>query len=212
MASEEWFALAQALVGHQVLDMLPEQDVGPVRNTTRVLPLLHRAWLDGPSGNTDVFGELFGEYASADADTRHLLELNCRLLARATPLAPALRGCPDEVAAAFCGELDDWLAPMRSDITLARQVFIASSHPDLAASPATRERLRRPEAVRRWNRHDLGDLAQTMDDDAELAQSFRKWRKGRRDERARDCSAAGPGRPPSRRDGGPDRCTSCTYW
>ena len=187
MASEEWFALAQALVGHQVLDMLPEQDAGPVRNTIRVLPLLHRAWLEGPSGNTDVFGELFGEYARADAGTRHLLEHELpRLLARATRLGRALRGCPGDLAAAFCRELDDRLAPMRSDITLARRVFIASGHPDVLAQPALSEAMAAAlEQVRRWSRHDLGALAQSMGDNAELAESFRTWRKGRRGERAR---------------------------
>ena len=187
MASEEWFALAQALAGHQVLDMLPEQDARPVRNTIRVLPLLHRAWLEGPRGNTDLFGELFGEYARADAGTRRLLERELpRLLARATPLGRALRGCPGDLAAAFCRELDDRLAPMRSDTALARRVFSASGHPDVMAQPALSERMAAAlEQVRHWSRHDLGALAQSMDDDAELAESFRKWRKARRAEQSR---------------------------
>ena len=41
------------------------------------------------------------------------------------------------------------------------------------------------EQVRQWNRHDLGVLVQSMDNDAELAESFRRWRKARRGERAR---------------------------
>jgi hypothetical protein len=186
-ASEEWSALAQALAGHQVLDMLSQQDARPVRNTIRVLPLLHRAWLEGPSGNADVFGELFGEYARADAGTRRLLEQEVpRLLARAARLGRALRGCPSDLAAAFCRELDDRLAPMRADVTLARRVFIASSHPDVLAQPVLSEAMAAAlEQVRHWSRHDLGALAQSMGDNAELAESFRTWRKARRGERAR---------------------------
>jgi hypothetical protein len=197
--SGEWLALAQALDGHQVLDMLPEQDARPVRNTIRVLPLLHRAWLEGPQGNTDVFGELFGEYARADAGTRRLLERELpRLLARARQLGRALRGCPGDLATAFCLELDDRLAPMRSDTRLARRVFIASGHPDVLAQPALSERMAAAfEQVRHWSRHDLGALAQSMDDDAGLAESFRRWRKARRGERARrlfgGARPAGPG-------------------
>ena len=186
-ASDEWLALAQALDGRQILDMLPERDTRPVRNTIRVLPVLDRARLEGPRGSTDVFGELFGEYARADADTQRLLERELpRLLARATRLGPALRGCPGDLAAAFCRELDDRLAPMRSDIKLARRVFKASADPDVLAQPALSERMATAlEQIRQWSRHDLGALAQSMDGDAELAEAFRKWRKPRRAERGR---------------------------
>jgi hypothetical protein len=36
------------------------------------------------------------------------------------------------------------------------------------------------EEIRHWDRHDLDDLAQSMDGRAELAQSFRTWRKAGR--------------------------------
>ena len=190
-----WLVLSEALADHPILAMLPEVEVRSVRDTARVQPLLQQAHLDGPRGDADVFAELFGEYLSADADTRRLLDGRLpELLARASPLAPALRGCPDEVAAAFCEQLQDWLAPTRADIRLARRVFSASRHPGLAASPALRERLLDAfETVRRWNRRDLGDLAQTMDNDAELVQAFRQWRKPRRDELTRKfLGRAGP--------------------
>ncbi len=182
-----WLVLAEALAGNPILAVLPEAQTRSVHDTVRILPLLQRAYMDGPHGDTDVFAELFGEYASADAGTRRLLDGRLpELLARASPLGVALRGCPDDVAAAFCYQLQDWLAPMRADIRLARRVFIASRHPDLAASPALRERLLVAfEPVRRWSRRDLGTLAQSMDNDAELAQAFRQWRKLRRDELAR---------------------------
>lgn len=134
-----------------------------------------------------MFAELFGEYISADDDTRRLLEGRLPgLLARASPLGVALRGCPDGLAEAFCYRLQDWLAPMRADIRLARRVFIASGHPDVAGQPTLREKLTAAfEQVRRWSRRDLGALAQSIDNDAELAQAFRQWRKARRDELAR---------------------------
>lgn len=190
-----WLVLAEALAGHPILAVLPEAETRSVRDTVRVLPLLRRAYIDGPHRDADVFAELFGEYASADAGTRRLLDGRLpELLARASPLGAALRGCPDEVAVAFCYQLQDWLAPMRADIRLARRVFIASRHPVLAASPALRERLLVAfEPVRRWSRRDLGALAQSMDNDAELAQAFRQWRKLRRDELARKLRGrAGP--------------------
>lgn len=186
-ASDGWLALAEALAGHPILAVLPEAETRSVRNTVRVLPWLHRAYVSGPQGDADVFAELFGEYTSADDDTRRLLESRLpRLLARARPLGVALRGCPDEVAAAFCDQLRHWLAPERADIRLARRVFIACHHPDLAAPPALGEMLMAAfEAVRRWSRRDLGALTQSMDHDADLAQAFRQWRKARRGERAR---------------------------
>jgi len=187
-----WLVLAEALADHPILAMLPEAETRSVRDTVRVLPLLQRAYQEGPHGDADVFADLYGEYASADADTRRLVDGRLpELLARASRLGMALRGCPDAVAAAFCEQLADRLAPMQADIRLARRVFIASRHPDLAA---LRERLLDAfEAVRRWNRRDLGALAESMDNDAELAQAFRQWRKPRRYELARKfLGRAGP--------------------
>ncbi len=182
-----WLVLAEALADHPILAVLPEAETRSVRNTVRVLPLLQRAYMNGPQGDADVFAELFGEYISADDDTRRLLEGRLPgLLARASPLGVALRGCPDGLAEAFCYRLQDWLAPMRADIRLARRVFIASGHPDVAGQPTLREKLTAAfEQVRRWSRRDLGALEQSIDNDAELAQAFRQWRKARRDELAR---------------------------
>ena len=209
--SSGWLALAEALADHPIMAVLPEAETRSVRNTVRVLPLLQRAYMNGPRGTRTCSPSLFGEYISADDDTRRLLEGRLPgLLARARPLGVALRGCPDEVAAAFCDQLRDWLAPMRADIRLARRVFIASSHPDLAAPRALCERLLVAfEPVRRWSRRDLGALAQSMDNDADLAQAFRQWRKARRGELAR--KLLGGAEPPARgHDGEPDRCPSCT--
>jgi hypothetical protein len=174
-----WVRLARALDDHSILAVLPEQDACSVRNTVRLLPLLERARLAGPRGDADVFAELFTEFTAADGGARRLLERELpALLARAQPLGMALRGCPGQVAAAFCRKLDDWLAPMPADIPLAWSVFSARCHPEVLAQPALSERLAAAfEQVRRWSRRDLGALARSMDNDAELVASFRKWRK-----------------------------------
>lgn len=185
--AEGWLGLVRALDDHAALAVLPGPDATAVRETLGVLPLLQRAQLDGPDGDTDVFAELFGAYPAAGADTRRLLERELpALLARARPLGRALRGCPDDLVAAFCRELQDRLAPTRADINLARRVFIVIGLPDAAAQPLLGEGLMTAfEQVRLWSRHDLGTLAESMDKDAELAQSFRRWRKARRGEWAR---------------------------
>jgi hypothetical protein len=185
--SDGWLGLAKALAGHPILAMLPQQETRSVRNTVRALPLLQRAYLDGRRGDVDVFAELFREYTTADGDTRRLLERDLpALLARASPLGRALRGCPEDLAAAFCRELQDWLAPIRADTALARRVFAALAHPDVLGQPALGERLTAAfEQVRRWRRHDLGTLAKAMENDADLAQSFREWREARRGKLAR---------------------------
>jgi hypothetical protein len=181
--SDAWLGLARALTGHQILARLPGPETGPVRAALRVIPLLHRARREGPEGNAAVFAELFGEYARAgEADTRALIERELpALLARARPLARALAGCPDDLAAAFSRALHSWLAAEPPDITLARRVFIASGRPEVLAQPGLGEGLSAAlEEVRRWDRHDLDDLAQSMDGRAELAEAFRTWRKAGR--------------------------------
>lgn len=180
--TDQWLTLARVLAHHPLLSMLPEREIGQVRNAIRVLPLLHRAGVGGAAGNPDAFAELFQEYTAVDDDTRRLLDRELpALLARARPLSGALRGCPDGVAATFCLALHDWLAPVRADTTLAREVFIASGHPDVLAQTTLSERLMTAlEQVRRWSRRDLSALAQSMGNDAWLAQSFRRWQKARR--------------------------------
>jgi hypothetical protein len=182
-SGDVWLGLARMLTGHQILALLPEQETGPVREALRVIPLLHQARLEGPDGNAAVFAELFGAYARAgEAETRALIERELpALLARARPLAAALHGCPGDLAAAFCRALHRWLAAEPPDITLARRVFIASGHPEVQAQPGLGEGLSAAlEEIRHWDRHDLDDLAQSMDGRAELAQSFRTWRKAGR--------------------------------
>jgi hypothetical protein len=187
-SSDEWLGLVRMLAGHQILGMLPEQEARPVRDALRVLPLLHRARLEGPGGNAAVFAELSAEYAKAgEPHIQALLDREMPvLLARARPLAGALHACPDNLAAAACRELGRRLAAEPADIPLAQRVFIASGHPEVLARQALSEELSASlEQVRHWSRHELDALAQSMEGRAELVQSFRKWRKAGRGGRPR---------------------------
>ena len=188
--------LAQALAGHPVLAMLPEGDARIMRNAARVEPLLRRAHAAGPQGDAAVFAELFAAYTDVDDDTRSLLDRHLPpLLSEAEPLSEALRGCPDGVAAAFCRDLGDKLAPP-ADVTLARRVFVAMTDPDVADEPALTDRLPAAfERVRGWRRRDLGILARALADDEELAELFQDWRDEQRTGLARRLFGGGPGRP-----------------
>jgi len=198
-ASDQWLGLAAALALHPITGLLPARPAGRVRSAIRILPLLRRARVEGPRGNADAFTRLFEEYAMADDDDiRGLLERELpAVLAGARPLGEALRGCPDDVAAAFCQALRHWLAPSRADIPLAREVFMVSGHPEAQAKPALSERLTAAfEQVRQWSRADLHALAGSMDGDQELARSFQRWRKSGRGEWPRRLlGGAGPSAP-----------------
>jgi hypothetical protein len=181
-ASDPWLRLAQALSGHPVLDLLPEQESGQVRNAMRAVLLVRRLRADGPHRPAGAFAELFGEYTAADHGTQEMLEREVPvLLAGARPLAAALRDCPRGLAAAFCQPLGDWLAADRADTGLAREVFMAGHDPAVLDQPALSGQLMTAfERVRQWSRRDLSVLAQSMGDDMALAQSFRGWRKAGR--------------------------------
>jgi len=180
--SDEWLGLARVLADHRILPMLPEQETRSVRNAVRVLPLLNRARLDAPRGDAGVFAELFGEYRTADDVTRRLLTRELPpLLTRASPLAAALRDCPEEVGAALGRELGAALAPGHADVALARRVFVALSDPDVRVQAALSEQLAVAfEQVRGWHRRELGDLAHALEKNEELARSFRDWREAHR--------------------------------
>lgn len=181
-ASAPWLRLAQALSGHPVLDLLPEQESGQLRHAMRVVPLLQRLQAAGPYQPADAFAELFREYAAADRSIKEMLEREVpAVLAGARPLAAALHGCPSGLAAAFCLALGDWLAADRADTGLARQVFMAGHDPGVTGQPALGGQLMTAfEQVRQWSRRDLSVLAQSMRGDMTLARSFRKWRKAGR--------------------------------
>jgi hypothetical protein len=182
--SRDWHRLAQALADHPILSQLPPAQTQAVRNAVRILPLLEQA---GSGHDTTVFAELFRAWDDADADTRRLLaaELPARL-ARASPLAAALRGCPPAVAQAFGREVAGWLAITPADVDLARRVFTAMVDPGLAAVPALSDPLAGAfDQVGGWRRRDLGTLAQSWPDDSPTGQAFRVWRDARRGPLAR---------------------------
>jgi hypothetical protein len=181
-ASDPWLRLGQALSGHPVLDLLPEQEGSQLRNAMRVLLLLRRLRADGSHQPADAFGELFREYAAAGRGIQEMLERELPvLLAGARPLAATLRGCPHGLATAFCLGLGDWLASDQADTGLAREVFIAGHDPQVLDQPALSDQLMTAfEQVRQWSRRDLSMLAQSMGGDMALAQSFRRWRKSGR--------------------------------
>ncbi len=162
-AAPGWHRLATALADHPVLPLLPEAEIQAIRTSVRILPLLDQAALDGPGGAVAAFAALYQAWADADTDadagTRRLLERELPTrLARASPLAAALRGCPPAVAAAFGQELAGWLAATPADPDLARRVFTAMLDPGLAAEPALSEPLSTAfEQVGRWRRRDVGN-------------------------------------------------------
>jgi hypothetical protein len=197
-AGDPWLRLAEALSGHPVLGLLPEQESRRAQAAVRVLPLLRRARDGGPRGEAGAFAGLYREYPAADDGTRGLLARELpAMLARARPLGQALRGCPHALTAAFCLALRDWLDPAGGDVALARQVFAAGHDPTLADRPALGEQLMTVfEQVRQWSRRDLSVLAQSLADDPALAQSFQRWRKTSRGERPRWLpGGAGPSAP-----------------
>jgi hypothetical protein len=186
-ASDPWIKLAQVLSGNPIVALLPEQESRQAQSVARVLPLLRRASDGGPQGDADTFARLYREYPAADDGTRALVKRELpAVLARARPLGPALRDCPEVLASAFFLALRDWLNPSAADTALARRVFAASHDPILAAQPALGEQLMTVFGrVLEWSRRDLTALAQSMNGDPALAQSFQRWRKTTRGGRPR---------------------------
>ncbi len=170
------------LAEHPVLALLPDTQVHLVQNLVRVSPLVQQARADAPNGEADAFGRLYTECATTDDVTRRMLVRTLPgLLADADPLAPALRGCPPEVAAAFCARLDDRLAPRQPDIALARRVFGVLARPGMLDQADLAQRLAESfDQVRRWPRRDLNTLAQMVEGDPGMARPFRAWRDARR--------------------------------
>ena len=189
--SDDWLRLAKALAEHPILGMLPEQEARSVRNAVRISPSLERARL----GDAGVFAGLFEEYEAADDATRRMLDRALpELLIKADPLGRTLRGCPRPVAAIFCRKLDECLAPIPADIALARRVYVALAHPEVFAQPLLNEWLTTSfEQVRKWHRRDLSALAQALENDAEVARSFRDWRDAHRGLARKIRRAASPG-------------------
>jgi hypothetical protein len=201
VTSHDWLRLAEVLAEHPILAMLPEPQIRSVGNAVRISPLLQRARLGGPKGDVDVFYSLFSEYATADNVTRRMLDgALSGLLIEADPLGRALRGCPRPVAEIFCRKLDESLAPLPADVALARRVYVALAHPEVFARPLLNEWLTTSfEQVRKWHRRDLNALAQALENDAGMVQSFKAWRDTHRGALARKILGGAKPDPPAAR-------------
>ena len=178
----DWLRVAQALVDHPIQPLLPPGVAHLMWSAAQVMPLIRRARWKVSQGNMDIFGELFAVYRAADEDGRHFLDRDLpALLAGAEPLAEALRGCPDGVAAAFGAELDNRLSPQRADAELAARVFAALNSPGVRRQPVLSEQLSTAlDQVRTWRRRDIGAVARVLEPDDDQAQSFQKWREEQR--------------------------------
>ena len=143
------------LAGHPILEMLPELQAAPVRNAVRVLPLLHQASSEGRHGNAAVFRRPVRRVRDDRRRTPAACwNANCpALLAQADPLDEALRGCPNDLAAAFGRELDDRLSPAHPDPALARRFSPRAAVPTCSPSRLSAERLAAAlEQVSQWSR------------------------------------------------------------
>ncbi len=178
--TEGWLRLAEKVMGHPLLDLLPVDVRNGVRGASRVAPLLGRARKEVPRGDVEVFAELYQAYQYGDHDVRRLLRRELpALLAEADPLGAALRGCPNGIVDDFGDHLRHLLSPLRGDRHLAARVFTALAHFDVTGRPAVRERLITAfEQVGDWKRRELSALARELDADA--AARFQEWRDGRR--------------------------------
>jgi hypothetical protein len=131
-------------------------------------------------GDLGIFTELYAEYESAGGRARASTARDlAALLARADPLAVALRGCPVAVMEVFCEGLHDWLAPSRKDAMLAARVFTALLDPDLPLELADPLAVAF-EQVADWGRRDLGFMGQILSSKPEIGKQFQAWRESAR--------------------------------
>ena len=178
--AEGWLTLARTLGHHWLLPTLPGPVADLVRNTARLAPELKKAHSAVHAADASGYAGLYAEYATADDHTRVLLRRElAALLYSADPLAGALHRCPDEIIAAFCQGLGDWLAPQRADVLLASRVFRALTDPHLPSGPADQLALAFDQ-VREWRRRDLSFLRRVLARDPEVARQFQLWRDSHR--------------------------------
>ena len=176
-ASEGWLDLAQELIRHSLLPMLPDGLARTVQSTASAENKRRRVRSAMDRGDMRIFADLYAEYESLGGRARAAAadELAVQL-ARANPLAAALRGCPTAVMAVFCEGLHDWLDPSRRDGGLAARVFTAIHDPDLPRE------LVGPlavafEHVAEWGRRDLGYIGNLLSTNPELGKQFQTWRE-----------------------------------
>jgi hypothetical protein len=194
-SSTAWLKLALAITGRSLLPLLPDELADLVQRTVLAETRRVRAGRAVDRGDLSPFGELYAYYQAADADARdssarHLAPL----LARADPLAVALRGCPPDVMAVFCERLRVWLDPARPDHRLAGRVFTALADPELQARPELADQLTAAvEPVHDWNRRELSFVKRLLSRNPAAQRHFQKWRDSHRGGLARKLLGDRPG-------------------
>jgi GTPase-associated protein 1 len=179
-ASEGWLTLARELTRHSLLPLLPDRLAATVQSTAAAEKKRHRVSSAMDRGDLGIFTELYAEYESAGGRARASTARDlAALLARADPLAVALRGCPVAVMEVFCEGLHDWLAPSRKDAMLAARVFTALLDPDLPLELADPLAVAF-EQVAEWGRRDLGFMGQILSSKPEIGKQFQAWRESAR--------------------------------
>jgi hypothetical protein len=190
-----WPRLALAIASRSLLSLLPDELADVVQHTVLAETKRVLASRAVDRGDLSPFGELYADFQAADADARdssarHL----ARLLAKADPLAVALRGCPPDVMAVFCERLRAWLDPARPDHRLAERVFTALADPGLQARPDLADQLTAAvEPVHDWNRRELSFVKRLLSGNPAAQRHFQKWRDSHRGGLARKLLGDRPG-------------------
>lgn len=190
-----WLQLALAIASRSLLSLLPDELADVVQHTVVAETRRRRASRAVDRGDLSPFGEMYAYYQAADASARdssagHL----ARLLARADPLAVALRGCPPDVVAVFCDRLRGWLEPSRPDHWLAVRVFTALADPEVQAQPELAGQLTAAvEPVHQWNRRELSFIRRLLSGNPSAQRHFQRWRDSHRGGLARKLLGDRPG-------------------
>jgi hypothetical protein len=193
--SKAWLQLALALTSRSLLPLLPDELAQVVQGTVSVETKQRRARQALDRGDLSIFRELYAEHLAADASGRLSSARDlARLLARAEPLAEALRDCPPDVVPVFCEGLQAWLDPSRPDSRLAARVFTALADRELQARPELVDQLTAAvEPVHDWHRRELAFVRHLLSGDPAAERQLHKWREGHRGGLARKLLGGRPG-------------------
>ncbi len=176
---DDWYRLAGVVASHPAREVLAPADLQIMLTAAQAGPLLTRARASAPEGDADVFAELFALYqTAADSRMRGVLDGDLpALLAVAEPLGPALRGCPDPVAARprpRAGQPADRTAgrrcPGRPGIRRSRRSRVAGQPTQASQLAAACE------PVRSWPRREQAAVGRALDGDRAAAKLFGTWR------------------------------------
>ncbi|MFJ9553111.1 GTPase-associated protein 1-related protein [Nocardiopsis sp. NPDC101807] len=179
-----WRDLVDEVSRHWLRDRLPVAGQRVVVEWSEVRPLLaglHRAGEEqGPERLAAVYRALVEVHPAVDAVARRTVVRVLSGWRSPGTLAAALRGCPEDVFGAFCGEVAARLADDRPDTATAAVVYLVAGHEDLAGH----ERGRRLDsavlspAVAAWRRRHLAGVRRQLP--REGAAAFDEWARLRR--------------------------------